>query len=284
MRHPVLFSFTLAAVAGFTLTAALLPLKNRDTAPAPGTPLAVAQAAAPALPSKAYVIKDVDSLSALIVEDDHYATQANLWEALQSMDAAGVGKLAKELSLMPRGDYALESTSQAVWERWVELDPEAAEAFLLSITNGQVQTNAGYSLISRFALTDPARVERLISSVSGKFSFDAANMKGNLLYRIAQERPEEAARKLGAPFYKGVSSEPYIAGLWAERNPRAALEWVRTLTPDRGRNAALSAVLRAQVRKDPAAALEMVNSAPDDQRSALSAALAEGWVKADDAG
>src|SRR6478735_2533312 len=105
MRRSVVFSFIPATAAGFLLTAALLPLRNRAAAPAPGTSLAAAQAEVPAFPSKASGIGDMESLSALIVDDDHYATQANLWKALQSMDAARVGKLVRELSMITRGDY-----------------------------------------------------------------------------------------------------------------------------------------------------------------------------------
>lgn len=209
---------------------------------------------------------DVGEIRTLVTQAAALADQTTRAFALDvlltryaELDAGGAVAAAADLDLPPMSLVAL-------YRAWVKSSPTAALAALSKLDDAKVSMIAS-GLVAQ-AGDDEALVDRILAAVPARLSNDLISIS---VSRIAQESPTEAlarASNIADPAMRSSAVSQAIR-VWAQRDPRAALDYVATLDSAAQRDAFHNGLWQQVALAEPELALDRIDTVPADLREGV---------------
>ncbi|HVS24665.1 MAG TPA: hypothetical protein VMU03_13145, partial [Gammaproteobacteria bacterium] len=181
--------------------------------------------------------------------------------------------IARYGELDPRGAVAASAQLQispaalsSLYYAWLKSSPTAALAALGKLDDAQASAVAP-GLIA-LAGNDGALVDRIIGALPGRL---AASLVSSAVLRVAQDSPAEAikrAQSIANPEAR-TRAVTQVLSIWAQRDPRAALEYADGL-PAAARRDAFNSGLSYQIATaEPELLLDRIDTLPPERREGL---------------
>ncbi len=259
-------------------------MKTVATAPPPATPEASVAVVEPVATTNAPLFSD----SALFAEwralHDQYGTNAAAMPALHKAiggmkdafrrHAFRAALIAEWVQVDPAGgfQFMLGKDGDSVqrrqfFEEWLARDPHAATAALLAAPKGWEKL--ARDSLSEIARRDPGSVTQIASKLPASDSYWDHSVRD--AFAILAQSDMATARR-AAESMTGASREQALSGVaraWAETDLNGAVAWAKSLPEGTDRDEVVRAALLGAARKDPAAALDLVNAVPPGGRPAF---------------
>ena len=209
---------------------------------------------------------DVGEIQALVAKAAVLADQATRTFALDvlltryaELDAGGAVATAADLNVPP-------SSLVALYRAWIKSSPSAALASLSKLDDAKASMIAR-DLVAQ-AGDDEALVDRILAAVPARLTNELISIS---VSRVARESPTEAlarARRIADPAARSNAVNQVIR-VWAERDPRAALDYVATLDAAARRDALNNGLWQQVALADPELALDRIDTLPADLRAGI---------------
>jgi hypothetical protein len=209
---------------------------------------------------------DVSGINAMLTQAASFSDPAARAFAIDvlitrygELDPGGAVAAAARVDISPE-------TLTSVYYAWLKSSPTAALAALSKLDDAKASMIAS-GLIARLG-NDDALVDRVIGALPARL---AANLMTTAIFRVARDSPTEAikrAERIADPSVR-ASAVSQVLYLWAQRDPRAALEYVDRL-PAQARRDAFNGGMWSQIATaEPELLLERIDTLPADQRPGL---------------
>jgi len=175
------------------------------------------------------------------------------------LDAGGAATAAAELKISP-------ATLTTLYQAWLKSSPTAALASLSKLDNAQASMIAA-GLVAGLG-NDDALVDEVIGALPPSV---AASLVAARVARLAQDSPADAMKRAEsiADSTARASAVRQVLFVWAQRDPRAALEYVDGLPGAAKRDAFNSGLWGQMVTTNPELLLDRVDMLPAEQRPGL---------------
>ena len=214
-------------------------------------------------------------------------------QQLSRMNTEEITALAYDLARAqreaPEYSYALEIN--ATFQRWGELDPEGALAFLRTNKQSSFTSAAINSLFLGMTSVDPNLALRKLDAIEDlrlksvlndcvmtslaekhpELFLDESNARGNqlgLFYQIgsivsewAMDDPKLASKRaMKLPSYLRKEAVGKVSAIWANKDPRVALSWAISLEEGEVRTNAIVGVAKGMATSDYEGAMKIVST------------------------
>ncbi|MDB6027732.1 MAG: hypothetical protein JWM68_3955 [Verrucomicrobiales bacterium] len=215
---------------------------------------------------------------------------------------------AADLALRLPGRWKL-FTVEKVAAQWVQMDPDAALAWVKSLTAGEVKIRALSAVSQKLAQANPQVSAELASSLPAglgiRFLSEIAsawaerdlpatiawarqltdNDRRNAFQSIAQQWVAQDPEAAASYMLKSQNDSFYTVGReWGKNDPQAAMNWAKQQTDDKARDSIYKAIISGWAVNSPSDAASYVASLPAGpfQNSAASS-VASNWAENDPA-
>ncbi len=194
---------------------------------------------------------------------------------------------AAQLRELPPGPLR-DQVFAEVLKKWSDIDPAAAFSSLAEMSPGGVRDSAREDVMLKWAKKDPAKALAQLDAILPTLK---AGVLGNELVIHAASAIAEKNPRLVADWLSQIPVEfrdaagIAAAGIWARKEPAAALDWCMTQGVDAARgnrqgfNMSMSSVLGEAISNAPAATIAWLDAQPvgPERERLIERAFSETW-------